>query len=188
MTVSQFLSTCLHFPEELLEDENITLGEFEKARIFLFNIFNKDMNANIRNDNHHFGQLIKVIALANRHNRCQKSLKFLLESFKNTIHPNWKPSYNLIFMGTTFKNGILGAVSGPDDLKAILNHIPLEDPWDIVSQIKYRRRYADLGHNEKVYCDNIHILVKEIYAQNKILTVFFKEHRIYSIFKICLPF
>jgi len=188
MTVSQFLSTCLHFPEELLEDENITIDEFEKARIFLLNIFNKDMNTSISEDNNHFGQLIKVIALANRHNRCQKSLKFLLDSFKDAIHPNWKPSYNLIFMGTTFKNGILGAVSYPDDIKAIINHIPLENPWDIVSQIKYRRHYTDLNRHEKIYCDNIHILVKEIYAQTKILTIYFKERQNFLNFQDLFTF
>lgn len=176
MVVSQFVNLCLHFPEEYLEDEGITEVELEKARIYLLNILNKKISIKISEKNEHFGQLIKVLALANRHQRCRKSLDFLLNSYKNNIHPNWKPSYNLIFMGTTLKNGILGAVTHPKDLKAILYRIPRENPWEVVSQIKYGRHYFNLNHNEKIKCDNINILVKVIYAQTKILTVFFKEH------------
>jgi len=142
----------MHFPNQYFENKNITEREMEYGRFFIKNIFNLDQNYNVDDSNLLYGQLIKVVALANRSPRCCDALEYIMEGFQNYIHPNWRSYYNLIFTGPNF-GGILG-----------------QEPLEIVSQIKYNRRhYRDLNLDEQKNCYNLNILVMEIHLVIKLI-------------------
>lgn len=174
LKISGMVKMCLHFPESFFKEISFSEQELISAKEFFLRVFNKNLNTEISHKHIHFGQLMKAIPLANRFPRCKASLSFLYEGFKANIHPNWGPKYNLIFMGTSIQNGVLGVIY-TQSIYAIIYRIPFENPWDVISQIKFHRTYSELNINEKRKCENIRILVKEIFALTKKITLFLRE-------------
>jgi len=136
----------LHLLDDYFEDKEITEQELEQGKFFVRIIFNKDINYVINESNEFYGQLIKLVALANRYPLCPSSLEYIMQEFQQHIHSNWRASYNLIFnVGLNPSMSVNGAVNE-----------------DVVAQIKYRRRFIELSEDERRECNNLQVLIMEI--------------------------
>lgn len=136
----------LHLLDDYFEDKEITEQELEQGKHFVRIIFNKDINYEINESNELYGQLIKLVALANRYPLCSDSLEYIMQEFQQHIHSNWRASYNLIF-----NVGLNPSMSRNGVVKE-----------DIISQIKYRRRLIELSEDERRECNNLQVLIMEI--------------------------
>lgn len=149
---NRLINGTLFFPEEYFEDKNITEVEMEYGRFFLKNIFNLNLDFPVDDSNIHYGQLIKVTAVASRYPRCCVALEHIMEGFQNHIHPIWRSYYNFIFMGPNF-----GGIPGGNSM-------------ELISQIRFNfKDYSDLNNDEKQICYGLNVLIMEIHLVIKLI-------------------
>jgi len=152
MNFNDLSKQCLCFPEKYFENKNITIEEENNAQQFILEILDKPQSKNIFKASY-LEQIIKTIVLANRTPRCKVALKYILTKFKKLLIPRYFPAYNLVFMGATVFDGVLGSTN----------------PLNIVSQLLFKKNIDNIDETNKIECTNFAICVREIFAVSQLI-------------------
>ncbi|KKL18978.1 hypothetical protein LCGC14_2470070, partial [marine sediment metagenome] len=152
MNFEDLSKQCLCFPETYYDNKNLTIEEENNAEQFILEILNKRDSKNFIKKPY-CNHLIKTIALANRKPRCRIALEYILTKFKKYLIPSYISAYNLVFMGATVFDGVLGA----------------KNRMDIVSQVLYRKNFDKLDEENRIECHNFAICIREIFAISQLI-------------------
>jgi len=143
---------CLHFPDKIIENENITEVEKKRAKLIILRLVGKKEEYIENLDNFWLQHLINATVIAYRRRHCVDAIEYLIDKMEKDINPNYFPAYNFIFMGATATNGVFTS-----------------SQMEVISQLIFRRHRDDLTEMEERKCYSFLVLIREIFAVSQLI-------------------